>query len=36
MSEATRPIDWWMLAIELLVLVVLAGEALLSLRSWYD
>ncbi len=36
MSEDTRPIDLWMLAIELLVLVVIAGEAALSLRSWYD
>jgi hypothetical protein len=32
----THKIDWWMLAMELLVLVVIAGEALLSLRSWYD
>lgn len=36
MSEATRPIDWWMRTIELLVLVVIAGEALLALRRWYD
>ncbi len=34
MSEAACPIDWLMLAIELLVLVVIAGEALLSWRSW--
>ena len=34
MSEGPREIDWWMLAIELLVLIVIAGEALLALRNW--
>jgi hypothetical protein len=36
MSEGTRPIDWWMLAIELLVLIVIAGEALLTLWTWHN
>jgi predicted metal-dependent hydrolase len=32
--DATRPIDWWMLAIELLVLVVIATEAIISFVHW--
>jgi hypothetical protein len=34
MPEGSRAIDWWMLVIELLVLIVIAGEALLALRNW--
>jgi hypothetical protein len=35
MFNGTRPIDWWMLAIEALVLILIAGEAGIGIRHWW-
>jgi len=35
MLEGTRPIDLWMLAIELVILLVIVGEAAIGIRRYY-
>jgi len=35
MAEGIRPIDWWMLASEALVLLVIAGEAGIAMWCWW-